>query len=223
MAWRGQNSKLPRDRVPAYYVNNPEYVGSYAKNQWGSRASRRIHDGFVLSRNYGLDTVSDDLNSSPYSSPYYINGRYNSDALTLQRGNSASVQGIKKLADIHSTVEDFTDADIQTTIEMWQGKQIRFSLPYDGKIVGSTVTLKNTEGCTGVLSIYFSNKIDGNPLAEASIDLCKVSQDAFEHFFIPLSPYLEKPTLGEKSIFEWRYGMRFLANVLSIHLIRGEK
>ena len=179
---RGQNSKIPRNRVPSYYVNNKLYPGSYARNEWPSRTSRRIHDGFVLSRNYGLDTVSDDLNSSPYSSPYYINGRYNSDALTLQRGNSASVQGIKRLNDAHSTVDDFTDDDIQTTIEMWQGKQIKFSLPYDGKIVGNTITIKNTDGCTGILSMYFSTSDGGKPIYETAVDLCTVSMDAFEHF-----------------------------------------
>lgn len=184
MPLRGQNSKIPRDRVPSYYVNNKLYPGSYARNDWPTRTSRRIHDGFVLSRNYGLDTVSDDLNSSPYSSPYYINGRYNSDDLMLQRGNSASVQGIKKLADKYSVTEDFSEDDIQTTIEMWQGKQIKFSLPYTGKIVGNTITIKNTGGCTGILSMYFSTGDGEEPIYETSIDLCKVSMDVFEHFTV---------------------------------------
>ena len=77
---------------------------------------------------------------------------------------------------------DFSEEDIQTTIELWQGKQIRFSIPYDGKVVGNTITLKNTGECTGILSIYFSAKPDGMPLYETSIDLCKVSPDRFEHF-----------------------------------------
>ena len=179
---RGQNSKIPRNRVPSYYVNNKLYPGSYARNDWPARSSRRLHDGLVLSKNYGLDTVSDDLNSSPYSSPFYINGRYNSDALMLQRGNSASVQGIKRLNDTYSVEDDFTDDDIQTTIEMWQGKQLRFVLPYDGKIVGNTITLKNTGSCTGILSIYFSTGADEPPIYETAIDLCKVSTDIFEHF-----------------------------------------
>lgn len=182
MPLRGQNSKIPRDRVPSYYVNNRIYPGSYTRNDWPTRNSRRMHDGLVLSRNYGLDTVSDDLNSSPYSSPYYINGRYNSDALTLQRGNSASVQGIKRLNDIHSVVDDFSEEDIQTTIEMWQGKQIKFELPYSGKVVGNTIMLKNTDGCTGILSIYFSTSDGGKPIYETAIDLCEVSTDIFEHF-----------------------------------------
>ena len=77
---------------------------------------------------------------------------------------------------------DFSEEDIQATIELWQGKQIRFSIPYDGKVVGNTITLKNTGECTGILSIYFSAKPDGMPLYETSIDLCKVSPDRFEHF-----------------------------------------
>ena len=81
MAWYDQNSKNPPSDAPVYYAGNKQYGKfSNAPTEWPTRTSRRIHDGFVLSKNYGLDTVSDDLNSSPYSSPYYINGRYNSDA-----------------------------------------------------------------------------------------------------------------------------------------------
>ena len=182
MAFYGQNSKYPLNEVPPYYNGNKIYgKGSYARNEWPARTSRRIHDGFSLTRNYGLDTTSDDVNSSPYSSPYYINGRYNAQNLVTQRGNSSSVQGIKRLADVHTEIQDFSADDIQTTIEMYQGKQIRFSIPYDGKVVGNTITLKNTGGSTGILSIYLSTKPEGQPIYEASIDLCTVSQDKFEH------------------------------------------
>lgn len=181
-AWLWQNNRNPKGRVPSYYAGNKIYGrGSYAQNDVPGRTSRRIHDGFSLTRNYGLDTVSDDLNSSPYSSPYFINGRFNSDNLTTQRGNSASVQGIRRLADIHTEKADFSDEDIQTSIELWQGKQIRFSVPYNGKLVGHTITLRNTGGCTGILNIYFSLTQDGAPAARTAVDLCKVSQDKFEH------------------------------------------
>ena len=181
---RWQNTPRTKSRPPVYHASNRLYPGTYALNEKQTRASRRQHDGFVLSRNYGLDTVSDDLNSSPYSSPYYINGRYNSDALTLQRGNSASVQGIQRLLDVYTTANDFSDADVQTTIEMWQGKQIKFELSYSGKVVGNTISLKNTDGCTGILSMYFSVTPDGQPIYETAIDLCEVSQDKFEHITV---------------------------------------
>lgn len=181
MPWRNQNNSHAKGRFPSYYANNNQYPGSYTQNETPGRTSRRIHDGFSLTRNYGLDTVSDDINSSPYSSPYYINGRYNSSNLTTQRANSSSVQGIERLADIYTTVDDFSESDIQTTIELWQGKQVKFELPYDGKVVGNTITLKNTDACTGVLSLYLSAEEDGQPIYEASVDLCRVSQDKFEH------------------------------------------
>lgn len=181
MTWRGSNSAYPYDRPKTYYTNNRLYPGSYAPVDAPTRVSRRIHDGFVLDRNYGLDTTSDDLNSSPYSSPYYINGRYNSDNLTTQRGNSASVQGMKLLTTYGDEYNDFTENDIQTTLELWQGKQIKFKIPYSGKVVGATVTLRNTDNCTGILSIYFSATDGGRPIAEVSVDLCKISQDKFEH------------------------------------------
>lgn len=180
-AWRNQNRHNTTNRAPDYYAGNRLYKGSFARTDWQSRSSRRIHDGLVLSKNFGLDTVSDDINSSPYSSPYYINGRYNSDALTLQRGNSASVQGIKRLNDYGTVKEDFSTDDIQTSIEMWQGKQIKFEIPYHGKVVGNTISIKNTDGCTGILSMYFSATKDGKPIYETAIDLCKVSVDVFEH------------------------------------------
>ena len=184
MATRWQNNPHPHGRTPIYYANNRLYNGSYAPTDSQTRTSRRIHDGFVLSQNFGLDTTSDDINSSPYSSPYYINGRYNSDNLITQRANSASVQGVayRLLPEEYRDDSDFSEEDIQTTIEMWQGKQIKFELPYDGKVVGNTITLKNTGECTGILSIYFSAKPDGAPLYETAIDLCKVSPDRFEHF-----------------------------------------
>lgn len=191
MATRWQNNPHPHGRVPVYYANNRQYPGTYAPNISQTRVSRRIHDGFALTSNFGLDTTSDDINSSLYSSPYYINGRYNSDNLTTQRANSASVQGNKYLLlpkgwaaekkEYRNDDSDFSEEAIQTTIEMWQGKQIKFTLPYTGKIVGNTLTLRNTGGCTGILSIYFSKKDGGEPIYETSIDLCKVSQDAFEH------------------------------------------
>ena len=184
MATRWQNNPHPHGRTPIYYANNRLYNGSYAPTDSQTRTSRRIHDGFVLSQNFGLDTTSDDINSSPYSSPYYINGRYNSDNLITQRANSASVQGVayRLLPAEYRDDSDFSEEDIQTTIEMWQGKQIKFELPYDGKVVGNTITLKNTGESTGILSIYFSAKPDGAPLYETAIDLCKVSPDRFEHF-----------------------------------------
>lgn len=182
MSTRWQNNPHAKGRVPVYYANNRLYNGSYARTESQTRTSRRIHDGFVLSQNFGLDTTSDDINSSPYSSPYYINGRYNSDNLITQRANSASVQGTEFLLSPFDETDDFSDDDIQTTIEMWQGKQLRFTLPYDGKVVGNTITLKNTGECTGILSIYFSAEPEGMPIYETSIDLCKVSPDAFEHF-----------------------------------------
>lgn len=179
-AYRGQNNSHVTWRTPSYYANNNLYPDSYTQNEAPTRTSRRIHDGLSLTQNYGLDTTSDDLNSSPYSSPFYINGRYNSDNLTTQRANSASVQGTEKLLVLHNEYDDFTDEDVQTTIEMWQGKQIKFEIPYSGKIVGQTISLKNTGGCTGILSIYLSAKDGGPILSETSIDLCQVSEDKFE-------------------------------------------
>lgn len=179
---RNQNSRRMHDRVPSYYMNNNLFPGAYTRNEAPSRTSRRIHDGLSIDRNYGLDTVSDDVNSSPYSSPYYVNGRYHSMESTSQRGNSSSVQGITRLNSIGDYCTDFTDADRQTTIEMWQGKQIKFEMNYTGRIIGQTISLKNTGGCTGILSIYLS-AYDGGPiLSETAIDLCMVSEDKFEHF-----------------------------------------
>lgn len=183
MAWRWQNSSHPHGRTPGYYANHNLYPGAYQQPEAQTRTSRRVHDGFVINTNFGLDTTSDDVNSSPYSSPYYINGRFNSDNLTTQRGNSASVQGIKYLLldDRFTRLEDFSESDIQTTIDLWQGKQIRFQIPYDGKIVGNTLTLKNTDDCRGILSIYISAEPDSKVLYETSIDLCDISMDKFEH------------------------------------------
>lgn len=184
MALRWQNTRNPNGRVPSYYAGNKIYGrGSYAQTDVPGRTSRRIHDGFDLTRNYGLDTTSDDINSSLYSSPYYVNGRYNSKNLTTQRGNSASVQGTKLLLlpDEYHTVDDFTEEDIQTYLELWQGKQIKFSLPYDGKVIGNTITLKNTGGCTGILKINISLEEDGPVVYKTAIDLCTISQDKFEH------------------------------------------
>lgn len=185
MAWRQQNNSHPHGRVPGYYARNRIYPGSYAQNETITRTSTRIHDGFTINTNYGLDTTSDDVNSSPYSSPYYINGRYGSDNLTTQRGNSASVQGVKKIFLPEELIER-DDIKLtqnpEATIELWQGKQIKFWIPYNGKVVGNQLILKNTGECTGILSIYFSTSPDGAPVYETAIDLCKVSPDAFEKF-----------------------------------------
>lgn len=189
MATRYQNDSHTTGRVPGYYANNKLYKDSYTRTEWQARTSRRVHDGMTLPMNYGLDTVSDDVNSSPYSSPYYINGRYNSDNLVTQRGNSASVQGTKRLinaayVDENNTGErrsgTFTKDDVQTHLQIWQGKQIKFELPYDGKVIGSSIMLRNTDGCTGILSIYLSATEDGSPISEMAIDLCDVSMDFFE-------------------------------------------
>ena len=182
MAWRNQNNSHPHGRTPSYYAGHRLYPGAYAQPEAQTRTSRRVHDGFTINSNYGLDTTSDDINSSQYSSPYYINGRYNSDNLTTQRGNSASVQGIEFLLSPFENEQEVSLDDMQTTIEMWQGKQIKFELPYDGKVVGNTIMLKNTGECTGILSIYFSTKPDAVPIYETSIDLCKVSSDRFEKY-----------------------------------------
>lgn len=180
-ALRHQNNAHTTDRVPGYYAYNKLYKDSYARTDWPTRTSRRIHDGLTIDRNYGLDTVSDDVNSSPYSSPYYVNGRYNSSNLVTQRGNSASVQGIVRKLSYKDVVSDFTDSDIQGYIELWQGKQIKFELPYNGKVVGNTITLRNTGACTGILSIHFSTGPNEVPIYETAIDLCEISTDIFEH------------------------------------------
>lgn len=183
MSLRFQNSRKSHDRVPSYYVNNNLFPGSYTRNQWQTRTSRRIHEGTAIDRNYGLDTVSDDVNSSPYSSPYYINGRYNSMESVAQRGSSSSIQGITRLCSaVEDTLDDFTDDDAKTVIELWQGKQIKFEMNYSGRIVGNTISVKNTDGCTGILSIYISASKNSTPLYETAIDLCQVSMDKFEHF-----------------------------------------
>lgn len=193
MAVRYQNDAHTTGRVPGYYANNRLYKDSYTRNDWQTRVSRRIHDGFNLQVNYGLDTTSDDINSSPYSSPYYVNGRFNSDNLVTQRANSASVQGIRYLNSIHdekdSTTqiltrkpEDNPDEATQTTLTLWQGKQIKFTIPYSGKVVGNTVRIRNTDACTGILSIYISASDSGRVLMETAVDLCKVSTDKFETF-----------------------------------------
>lgn len=183
MPYRFQNQSHVTGRTPSYYAYNKQYKGSYQQNDVPGRTSRRIHDGFDLTRNYGLDTTSDDINSSPYSSPYYINGRFLANNLVSQRGNSSSVQGIKMLLlpEEFRRTEDFSDADIQTTLELWQGKQIRFEIPYNGKVVGNTISLRNTGGSNGILSIYISSTEEGIPEYETAIDLCTVSQDIFEH------------------------------------------
>lgn len=182
MAVRKQNQSHNISWSPSYYANNRLYPGSYTRTEWQTRISRRVHDGLSLPMNYGLDTVSDDVNSSPFSSPYYINGRYNSDNLVTQRGNSASVQGVKRLINAApERKEDFAESDIQTYLEMWQGKQIKFELPYNGKVIGNTITLRNTGGSTGILSIYISSTPNGIPFYETAVDLCDVSTDLFEH------------------------------------------
>lgn len=203
MSTRWQNNPHPHGRVPIYYANNRLYNGSYAPTESQTRTSRRIHDGFVLSNNYGLDTTSDDVNSSMYSSPYYINGRYNSDNLITQRANSASVQGCEflLLPEEYRDDSDFSEDDIKTTIEMWQGKQLRFTLPYDGKVVGNTITIKNTGGCTGILSIYFSATEDGEPLYETSVDLCQVSPDRFEHFVLHSMTVVQQMANPKKKLY----------------------
>ena len=63
---------------------------------------------------------------------------------------------------------------------MWQGKQIKFWIPYNGKVVGNQLVLRNTGECTGILSIYFSTSPDAEPIYETAIDLCDISPDAFE-------------------------------------------
>lgn len=118
MALRHQNQSHTTGRVPVYYANNNLYPGAYTRNDWPTRTSRRVHDGLSIDKNFGLDTVSDDVNSSPYSSPYYINGRYNSDNLVTQRGNSASVQGVERLLSIHDEEHDFDKADILSLIHI---------------------------------------------------------------------------------------------------------
>lgn len=180
MPLRFQNDSHTTSQPPSYYARNRLYKDSYTRNDYPTRTSRRIHDGLSLPLNYGLDTTSDDVNSSPYSSPYYVNGRYNSANVTTQRGNSASVQGTKRLLTIGDMKDTFTEADVQTTIQMWQGKQIKFEIPYNGKVVGQILSLKNTGACQGILSIYISARKDGPVVSETAIDLCTVSQDNFE-------------------------------------------
>ena len=200
-ALRHQNNPHTTDRVPGYYAYNRLYKDSYARTDWPTRTSRRIHDGLTIDRNYGLDTVSDDVNSSPYSSPYYINGRYNSSNLVTQRGNSASVQGIVKKASIYDVTSDFTDSSIQGYIELWQGKQIKFELPYNEKVVGNTITLRNTDACTGILSIYFSTGPNEVPIYETAIDLCEVSTDIFEHKVIYSADVFPRSTTPNGKIY----------------------
>lgn len=180
-AFRKQNSAHEFDRVPSYYANNKLYPKAYARNEFQGRTSRRIHDGLALPTNYGLDTVSDDVNSSPYSSPYFINGRFSTQNTSIQRGNCASVQGIERLMSVGDIEDDFEEGDIQTTLEMWQGKQIKFDIPYNGKVVGNTLTIKNTDGCTGILSIYISVNDESQPIYETAVDLCDISMDKFDH------------------------------------------
>lgn len=180
MSTRFQNNPHPHGRVPVYYANNRAYPGSYAPTVSQTRVSRRIHDGFAINTNYGLDTTSNDIDSSPYASPYYINGRFNSDNLVTQRANSASVQGTEYLLSPLVTEEAFPSNTETTTIELWQGKQIRFDMPFNGKIVGNKLKLKNTGECTGILSIYMSKNAESEPIYETSVDLCKISSDRFE-------------------------------------------
>lgn len=186
---RGQNSNRPKNITKGYYVNHRQYPAAYVRNDYQTRTGRRSHDSFALNMNYGLDTQTDELNSSPFSSPYYINGRFNVDsALVTQRGNSASVQGIKKLLAIHnykdSVAETMSgenpDALTETSLTMWQGKQIKFSVPYNGKIVETSLRIKNTDGCRGILSVYLSKDENSEPAVEVSVDLCNVSEDKFD-------------------------------------------
>lgn len=181
MATRWQNNPHVTGRTPVNYANNNLYPGTYARNEYQTRVSRRLHEGLSIDRNYGLDTTSDDLNSSPYSSPYYVNGRYNSSNLTTQTGNSASVQGTKMLLVVPGTESVVENNTPETYLTMWQGKQLRFEVPYEGKITGVTLNLRNTDGCTGILSIYLSATEDGPALSEMAIDLNQVSEDEFEY------------------------------------------
>lgn len=191
MANRWQNDQYTRHRAPTYYARNKLYPGSNAPIEAPTRVSRRLHEGLSIDRNYGLDTVSDDLNSSPYSSPYYVNGRYLSNNLTTQTGNSASVQGTKLVASLNDREAPYPEPEVATTMQLWQGKQIKFELPYEGKIVGSILEVKNTGGSTGVLSIYLSTEEDGPVVSEMAIDLCEISQDNFEkkvlHTMLPVA------------------------------------
>lgn len=179
-AWRFQNQPHTTGRTPSYYANHNLYPGSYGQNEAPTRTSRRMHDGLVIDRNYGIDTNSDDVNTSPYSSPYYVNGRYNSQNLTTQTGNSASVQGTKRLEVYRPNYPALGEKE--TIIKMWQGKQIRFETKYDNKIIGMRLRLRNTGGCRGVLSVYLSATPEGPVLSETCIDLCQANQDEFEDY-----------------------------------------
>lgn len=178
MGLRYQNQSHTTGRTPSWYAQNNLYPQALAQTQAQTRTSRRMHEGLSIDRNYGLDTTSDDLNSSPYSSPYYVNGRYNSSNLTTQTGNSASVQGTRKLLSLEDVVETLPEPE--TYMSLSQGTQIRFELPYTNKIVGTVLNLRNTGASRGILSIYLSATADGPVLAEMAVDLCTVSQDNFE-------------------------------------------
>lgn len=180
MAYRNQFQPHVTHRPPTYYANNRLYKNSNAPTDVPGRTSRRVHDGLSITANYGLDTNSDDISSSPYSSPYYINGRYNSLNQVTQTGNSASVQGTTALLMLNNEDAPHPVPEVATTLKLWQGKQIRFEVPYTGKVVGTIIRLKNTGGSTGVLSIYLSAQKDGPVLSEMAVDLCTVSQDNME-------------------------------------------
>lgn len=180
MSLRNQFQPHVTHRPPTYYANNRLYKNSNAQTDVPGRTSRRIHEGLSVDRNYGLDTTSDDLNSSPYSSPYYVNGRYNASNQVTQTGNSSSVQGTKLLLTLNDERAPHPVPEVATTLKLWQGKQIRFEVPYSGKVVGAILRLKNTGGSTGILSIYLSASKGGPTLAEMAIDLCTVSQDNME-------------------------------------------
>lgn len=180
MSYRWQTNPHTTHRPPTYYMNNRLYPNAPTQNEAGARTGRRLHEGLTIDRNYGIDTVSDDVNSSPYSSPYYINGRYVSQNLTTQTGNSASVQGTRRLLTLEDDEAAYPEPAVFSSMKLWQGKQIKFELPYTNKIVGCIINLRNTGASQGILSIYLSATENSEPIAEAAIDLCTVSQDDFE-------------------------------------------
>lgn len=184
MAYRSQFNPHSTDRAPTYYANNRLYPNSNAPVETVGRTSRRIHDGLTSHHQMGLEVGTDDTTINAEASPYYINGRHDLEDFVGQRASSVSVQGIKLLLlpEQFFTKNPIKDEDVETTLTLWQGKQIRFEMPYEGKIVGNSIRIRNIDACTGILSIYISTTPDGEPLYETAVDLCTVSQDRFEDF-----------------------------------------
>lgn len=174
-------------RGPDWQKFYPDVLGRVTAN-YRSTEGRRDRQYTSFYNMLGLNTALDDNHKQDGESPFLRNCRYMGERQEYQAAQVTSRNG-SRLISTYGDVDHFVTANnSETTIEMYEGKAIRFQVRHSDTLTRLQLWVNNVEGAHGRMRVLFKTSKDATPVCDTNVPLDGVKGGWKEYIVRPIIP-----------------------------------